>query len=215
MTTMHRSKEEGFRFVLRRETRSDHEALDDHPAFRALLDGTLSPEAYLQLMTVLYELYHALDDALGEACERFSSATEGFAYAPRTPVLSSDLRALGLDPEDWDGQGQVTHPALPTAASLAGMLYVVEGSLLGGAVLHRATEALPNQVHSGGNSYWRWCGEVGGKRWAMTCRLLEHLASDPERRSEMIGSAVSGFQLFSRNFARCAVGRTMGTEASC
>lgn len=183
------------RFLLRRETRPEHDALDRHPAFLALVNGTLSLPDYRRLMQMLHGFYRKLDPHLEIACDRFEVARSGFRYQSRTAILTGDLAALGFSDE------AMRHPrpaggdiSASSAAALAGILYVLEGSLLGGAVLCAATEKLLAPVASGGNGYWQWCRAAAQPRWAMTCRLIEACAATDGAKKEMVAAARSSFQ---------------------
>jgi len=195
------TKTESVRFLLRRETRTQHDVLDNHPAFLALVNGSLSLPGYGSLMQAFHGFYRMLDPYLESACGRFSVARAGFRYEGRTAMLESDLIALGLGDE---AIRHVPHAALRepvrSAAALGGMLYVFEGSLLGGAVLCAATEKILAQNGIGGNGYWRWCVSAAQPRWAMTCRLIEELAVTDGAREEMVTAARNSFQRFAAWF---------------
>jgi heme oxygenase len=193
-----------FRFQLRRSTRTEHEALDAHPAFKALLDGTLSIAGYTRLMAIFLAFYRRHDTMLGDACVEHKLQAHGYSYAPRTTVLSDDLVRLGID--DTDGMGLDTAPLPPlrNAGTLVGILYVLEGSLLGGSVLFRSAQAVMERHGSGGDGYWRWCREAGATRWAMTCGMIEAVSLERATRADMISGASSGFSTFARWLDRWA-----------
>ncbi len=191
-----RPQDESVRSILRRETRKEHAQLDGHPAFAALLDGKLDLEGYRRLMLAFHGLYGQLDAQLRDACDLHSVDRFGFDYAPRTPLLEADLYSLGLDPRaaGWLSAGAA--PQANSTWSLGGMLYVVEGSVLGGSMMYKATEILLARSGASGNAYWGWCRQVGASRWAMTCRLLQDLATSEAARAEMISGAKTAFSYF-------------------
>ncbi len=190
-----RRKPEAFRFVLRQATRPEHEALDAHPAFASLMSGTLSRNGYRSLMTQFHDFYCVHDPLLDASCRLHSMERLGFIYAPRSGILGRDLAAL---------EGRAARPAsvgpappnLETAGSLAGVLYVLEGSMLGGGVLSRAVGALPAVTGETGDGYWRWCRDLGASRWAMTCAMIERLSTSGAARSDMISGARAAFATF-------------------
>lgn len=196
-----RQRQEAFRFVLRRATRTEHEALDSHPAFAALMKGTLGVGGYRNLMSLFHGFYHRHDALLAEACQRFGLDRSGFTYASRAGILSRDLAALGIDTSSDDSNRPSEPQGLPPITSggdLGGMLYVLEGSMLGGGMLCRAVEGVLGQDGAAGDGYWQWCREAGGRRWAMTCDLIEDLATTEGARADMISSAKGGFDAFAR-----------------
>ena len=193
---------ESVRFLLRRETRPEHDALDNHPAFLALVNGSLSLPDYGRLMQAFHGFYTMLDPQLASACDRFGVARWGFSYEGRTAVLTGDLQALGMDDAARRTPATDGQPQASSAAALAGVLYVIEGSLLGGAVLCAATETLLAPSARGGNGYWHWCRTAAQPRWAMTCTLIEALAGTDADKEEMVAAARDSFQRFAAWFER-------------
>lgn len=192
-----RSETETFRFVLRRETRTEHEELDRHPAFAALIGGRLSFDGYRSLMLAFHGFYLDLDRPLQRACDRFGLDRLGFGYEPRAAILASDLAALGVKTRASSGRPPAgRHLRLDSIEALGGALYVFEGSLLGASALCASTEELMERSGSRGNAYWRWCREAASKRWAMTCRMIEGLATAEQAKGPMIGGAKMAFRSF-------------------
>jgi heme oxygenase len=188
-----RRKEQTFRFTLRRATAARHAALDSHPALAALAAGRLDLEGYRRLMAAFHGFYLGHDPMVAEACRFHGLERHGFVYAPRSNLIAGDLASLGIPPVP------LGHPAMhpiASAASLAGLLYVIEGSMLGGGVLSRSTAALLARNNARGDSYWQWCRDAGASRWAMTCRMIEEIAANEEARREMIAGAEAAFDAF-------------------
>lgn len=204
-----------FRFELRRATRAGHQMLDDHRAFTALAGGRLGFEAYRQLMALFHGLYAGLDDALDADCRRLLPSGGDYTYVHRTPLLARDLDDLGAVPVRA-AEGPPPHGSL---AGLCGALYVVEGSVLGGVMLQRATAALLAGRGGAGDAYWRWCRDAGGPRWAATCGLIEANAATPRSRGEMVDAAQATFALFSDWFGQwrdeSATTRSCASPAPC
>jgi heme oxygenase len=195
-----RPRTESFRFVLRRETHSQHQALDAHPAFARLMNGTLSLGGYGRLMQLLQGFYETHDPLLSDACARYVLERFGFAYAARRHILARDVGTLGvIDPLPISARSAL--PPVDSGATLGGMLYVFEGSMLGGAVLCRAAESLLAKNHMVSNGYWQWCRDAGPARWAMTCAMIDGLAVQDSARSGMIEGAKAGFAGFGDWFA--------------
>jgi heme oxygenase (biliverdin-IX-beta and delta-forming) len=193
---------EAVRFVLRRETRAAHESLDGHPALAALMNGTMDTDGYRRLMVLFHGFYASHDRMIERACQDHSLSRFGFVYARRTEILASDLAALAVQPPSiLEDTSSNTLPPIGSAASLGGVLYVLEGSMLGGAVLCRAAEKLLGKDGGLGIGYWQWCRAAGGERWAMTCDMLENLAADSAATQEMLTGADAAFATFASWFA--------------
>lgn len=139
-----------FPAYLREATKTAHRLLDHHPLLAPLLTPTLTPTAYGQALAALHGAHGVIESTL----TGFMPAAQ---FLPRLPDLASDLAALGISP--WP----VT-VAIPQAASDAeklGMLYVIEGSNLGGVVIAKqlATSLppdVPRAFFGGAEGHPRW-----------------------------------------------------------
>jgi heme oxygenase len=191
------TRSESFRFVLRHETRMEHDRLDRHPAFASLLGGTMRVDGYRKLMIAFHDYYRKLDPMVREACWLHGLDRLGFDYEARTTILEADLAMLGAQhmlSNDRLADDRRLH--LDSVQDLGGTLYVFEGSLLGGATMCQASETLLTREGYAGNGYWRWCREAGGQRWAMTCQMLDRLATTEEAKHRMIEAARAAFRSF-------------------
>lgn len=212
---------ESFRFVLRRATRVEHQSLDDHPAFAALIGGTLGIGGYRTLMSLFHGFYAAHDSILADACNEHRLERSGFIYAPRADMLAEDMSCLGAKPPVPVASIPGPHRlAIGSAGSLAGMLYVFEGSMLGGSVLCRAVEALLAAHGASGARYWRWCRDAGAARWAMTCAMLDEVSATSRARADMVDGARAAFSGFSDWFSdwadeACAEPTPVGSLDRC
>ncbi len=179
--------------MLRRETMTEHHVLDGHVAFAALQNGSLGVDGYRRLMRALHGFHHSVDLPVRRAWEAHSIQRSGFEYVSRSEILADDLASLGVDQDGWMADPPGVLGPIDCAAALGGIIYVFEGSMLGGSVMCDATETLLADAGSRGNDYWRWCRDVGPQRWPAACRLLDELADTDEAQEAMVGSARAVF----------------------
>jgi len=118
------------------------------------------------------------------AVEAALLAADEIGFRPRTPLLAQDLAALGAPmPEPL--------PLAPpkSAAAGAGMLYVIEGSRLGGGMLAR-------QVPPGFPRFYLSATHQPGEWRALLARLDAETQADD--MSQAIASARATFDLYKR-----------------
>jgi heme oxygenase len=168
------------RTFLRRRTSGAHEDLHLHPAFAPLASASASGtrSGYVALMAGLAGFYDALDPLLERA-----AAAHGLSYVARAHLIKRDLDHL-----DAAARPVACRPVAPRGLpELLGVLYVVEGSTLGGSVLAtRATELGGAE----GAGFWTWCRREGTAHWkALVAAMDAALLTDPER--ERAGDAAS------------------------
>ncbi len=130
---------------LREQTQAQHEALQATPFFAALHDQTLARDSYVAWLRVLHTLHETLEVELSRSSDPWVKAV-WCDEERRTPWLERDLAHLAQDTRR-DAPGaqlrailmaqQMRHVALSDAPRLLGVLYVLEGSALGGQVLKK------------------------------------------------------------------------------
>ncbi len=190
-----RSKSNQIRTALRKKTQDSHNSLHQNPSFEALLAGTLSRRDYVQLLAKLWAFYRPLDQKLISACKEFNTHIVDFRYAPRARLLAEDLAKMGFNPElPYPPATDTNWACCRTPAQLGGILYVIEGSLLGGAVLAKAM-GRSDELSGSGQNYWIWCRDHCRRRWDMTMRLLA--CYDYQDISELASAADATFQAMS------------------
>lgn len=128
-----------FHEYLRRATRDQHSRLDAHPLMVALLQPDLTAAVYEAALRglgmALLDVEPVVDRA-HTACAQLLSLPM-LALAHRLPSLNADLANLGAQPCG----GAVSRLQIDSIAELAGALYVLEGSRLGGQLLARKLQA--------------------------------------------------------------------------
>ena len=153
--------------ALRDRTRALHHRIDHHPLLAPLVQTGLTLDHYLQVLQTLNWIYQPLEPLLNAAVLRWCGST-GFIPSPRLEWLRRDLELL---------RGEcATHslpphrPSVPvpdSAAATIGMLYVVEGSTLGGAVIARQVQNSLGLQADTGAAYFNGNGVATQHRWEM------------------------------------------------
>ena len=184
---------------LRAETSEEHEATEATALSRAMLAGSVSPEAYKAQLRAYHQVHHALERSLGAAAKE-SPAVRAVVeqVGKKTPVLSDDLDRLAE-------VVAADSPALRAAvaalvrvvsqvdeAALLGALYVLEGSSLGATVLlPRLQQALG--LKDEGLSYYRGHGAETRSRWNAFGERMDEALAAPAAQEVAIASARTTF----------------------
>lgn len=183
------------RVALRRHTHADHEELHRLPLFVALRAGALSIAGYGRLMRRLHHFHAGFEAATADALQRHSECFGGYARTCRADLIARDLASLG-QPAPETGGLSMARPV--SAAELAGMLYVVEGSMLGAATLCDQARKVAGPR---GTGYWLWCRRDGVRLWTALGAVLPSLATGDRERAEMLACARHTFRAFAEAFA--------------
>ena len=149
---------------LRAATEEVHLALHRAAPFAAIADGTATRESYADTLAFLRR-YHG---AMGGWCAAgaWTLGLDGLArtHRERLAALRADLATVGRRVPRAEEE-----PAR-SGAFAVGVLYTVQGSTLGGKVIHRQLDGLLDGED--GRSFFKGRAE-DGHYWRMLCAALE------------------------------------------
>ena len=171
------------RQTLRAATDHVHERLHLAEPFEAIGRGNIAPARYADLLCRLLRFH----DASNAALQRGHALLRAVPYHDRAPLLRADLQSLGITCQPRPSPQLA---ALPDDETV-GVVYAVEGSLLGGRVIDRQLDAV-----FGGRTEGRtfFASEVGPDgRWQRVCAALERHGADPGRVPAMCRGALRSF----------------------
>ncbi len=141
--------------ALRNGTRQAHHLLDHHPLLAPLPRQELTLDAYGDALAALHGIHQAGEIAIATGLARYGL---DYDWQPRQSELEADLVTLGRTP--WPLRIAIT--PCNEIADLIGLLYVIEGSRLGGLVIGRqlATNLpqAPCRFYADNQAPTRWAG---------------------------------------------------------
>lgn len=112
----------------------------------------------------------------------------------KTALLEKDLELLGMD---HTAIGQIPLCAMATdlsAAQAMGMLYVIEGSTLGGAVIARHIQKTLGIDAGNGAAYFQPYGQQAGSYWKAFVGHMVSFALEQKKEQELIAAATATFK---------------------
>lgn len=172
---------------LRSVTNARHEALHLHPMLTVIADPRQDADAYRRLLAGMLVYYSEADALLAAGARSFPEMSADLPPVSRAGLLAADLGAAP--------------PAAEDAASLSvslpayiGTLYVVEGSVMGGASLQAAARCAAEG--RAGTRYFDWCRSQGPARWRAARAVIEEVLLDPHQLHEAGAHAARSFDAF-------------------
>lgn len=172
---------------LRRDTSAQHEAVETNRFNQHLASGTATAADAAWFLGKLYGFVAPLEARLAELASQLDPAWE-LPARRRAHLILPDLHDL-LGPAAAPPPLAAALPPLTTLAEALGVLYVLEGSTLGGQVIARQ---LAKAGIVGGQRYFTAYGPLTGPRWQTTCRLLAEAAT-PENEAAIVAAATRTF----------------------
>ncbi|MCX4247079.1 biliverdin-producing heme oxygenase [Paraliomyxa miuraensis] len=176
--------EADIRARLERETRVEHDAIERTLA--ELTGDTLTLARYCHRLVQLHGFHRAVEERL------VSVPGLDLRERRKTPLLESDLVALGIDERYWRTCTEI--PRLDTTEERFGCLYVLEGSTLGGRIisrhLHRSLGVTPRT----GGRFFHGYGARTGAMWREFRAALAAHAEVSESPDEIVAAAIATFR---------------------
>lgn len=165
------------RLRLREDTRAAHEAVD--AAYSGFdLSTTEGYRAFLTAQALAFLPIEAAADRAGAG-----DLLPDWSARRRSRRLKDDLADLGVPPSE-----DLQSVELCGVPDVLGAVYVLEGSRLGGRLLHRHLPADAPSRFLGDDDY--------GPRWRALTRLLDERLTDPHDIEAAVASARSTFDCF-------------------
>lgn len=177
---------------LRMATRALHSRIETNPWHSALVAGRATVELYTGLLERMFAFHSAFEiSALGHP--DWASYGIDWRLRSKRPALERDLQFLGIAPSS------IAPACLPLGSAslphLAGYLYVLEGSTLGGQILLRLIHSQLGFGAAGGATYFASYGSEVGTMWRACLTSLEAIAAaGPDAAGKIVAGAIEAFE---------------------
>jgi len=178
--------------LLREATAQQHLAVEQLPTMRVLMRDSLSMHDYVQVLRRHHAALAGWEQR--ESAWLQASGDAHWRYQPRSPLLEQDLAALRATPPP-----PAAAPPVHAHGSRWGMLYVVEGSRLGGRVIARQLrQTLADAAPA--LSYFE-LGHADPASWRHFQQRLEQALPTPALQQAAVDGARAMFAHFHTHFA--------------
>ncbi|MEI6335922.1 MAG: biliverdin-producing heme oxygenase [Methylococcaceae bacterium] len=193
------NKDLNLRTLLREATHAHHVQLNRHLLLAGLIQPNYPLNHYRTLLGTYYQLYALLEERINAFLK---GHPETFAYDERCklPWLINDLAFFQIDP--------LTLPALSPSATdflsietvweLVGVLYVVEGSTLGGQMITQLLAKNLGFTRDTGSCFFTGYGENTQPFWQRFIAFSDTLTGDNRQCQTAVEAACQTFQLFNQ-----------------
>ena len=179
---------------IKKQTATQHDSMEKSAHGAALMGGTMTLDEYKHFLAKFYGVHVALEERFG-AFPEWSEHGIAIDDRRRLPSLVKDFRALGMTDAEIAALPVCQHlPQTNTFRQMCGVMYVMEGSTLGGQIQSRQIHKLFGLTPETGSAYFSSYGAQVGPMWKEFCRLLTEVAADNEiAEAEMIRAAQEMF----------------------
>jgi len=145
---------------LREQTRPQHEALEQIPESKILTSESLDDSSYARYLSRLYPIVKAFEEDIFPI---ISKEIADLDDRRKEPVLRRDLSEMGVDADALPAFSfDLESSTLP---ELMGMMYVMEGSTLGGKFIAGNVRKALDRGPENGAGYFSVYGDSLGTKW--------------------------------------------------
>ncbi len=179
---------------LKQTTLPQHEALERNQLSTALMSPALTREQYLTILQRFYGFVVPVEAQIYPLLNEVFGSTDKFK---RSVMLRKDLADLGMSPADIQALPILT--TLPPAAGIAdafGMVYVLEGSKLGGQFISRHVGSILGVSPENGLHFFAGHGRETGAIWNEFRHAMADFAVNSGQEDAIIQSAALTFDTF-------------------
>ena len=173
---------------LKQQTASAHRGLDTQPLLRELLSPQLTLARYVEALTVFYGFYSDYESLTLRRCAGLGLDLQ---VRRKLPSLERDFAALGTSLPSRQSVGLGV--AIADQDQALGMLYVMEGSTLGGQVIARCLSQSLGLTESHGVAYFHSYGSAVVPRWQETQAALNAFQAHGGSVQQMVATAILAF----------------------
>jgi len=192
--TAEKTCQQQFLARLKQDTSSQHEALERNPHTAVLVRHDLSFPAYLNVLKRFYGFILPVEDQVYPLLNQELGDTEVFK---RGHLLKEDLSALGLSQQAISALPRLhSLPSIHTTAAAFGMVYVLEGSKLGGQFISRQVNQVLRLTPEQGLRFFNGHGREAGHFWNEFRQAMANYAVTTNQQDVVIAAAAQTFEAF-------------------
>jgi heme oxygenase len=188
-TTVFKNDRDIFIKNLRQETAASHQHLEDNALSRALLSPSLTLSDYRAYLAALYAVTIACEDQVFPA---ISHIVPDLQCRYKSGKIIEDLSCTGLSDVEIDAL-PVCQFEFSTPAEALGIMYVIEGSTLGGRILYKHVHESFGLSSERGAAYFWGYGEQTGILWKSFISAFSQFAVENHSGGQIIACAIKTF----------------------
>jgi len=182
---------------LRTKTAESHKELEALPISKSIVDPKITIEEYALYLSLMHDVVQDLEENIYPI---LSGVISDLNERKKAHLILNDLRNIGIEKK------QLSFP-LKNASEISvpfamGMMYVVEGSTLGGRFILKNIQESLNFNEENGASYFSGYGNKTGSFWKNYLNSLTHFETQNNSEEEIIAGADYAFRVIGKHLSK-------------
>jgi heme oxygenase len=178
---------------IKKETQENHLRMESSSLMSKITNKTITLSDYLKILTKFYGFFHPLEIQLDQLSE-IENFLPDYPQRRKAYSLSKDIEQLGEK-----GANCILCNDLPSINNMSeafGILYVMEGSTLGGRMISKLLEEKLSLSAARGIQFFNGYGPLTGERWNTFRKSMVDFAEATKDEDTIIKSANQTFHKF-------------------
>lgn len=172
---------------LRSTTASAHEALENLPVSKNIISTDVTKEQYLLYLQSMYEVISDVEQNVYPLLDTIIDTP----LRTKRHLIEQDLNTLGVSAQCT--KKPITESGFKNTPAFAlGIMYVTEGSTLGGKFIYKNINSVLGYDDNSGASYFAGYGKITGSMWKKFLNTLTEYSKNNNYK-KIIDGAVFGF----------------------
>lgn len=181
---------------LKIQTSDSHKKLEELPISMSIMSPDMKIEDYTYYLSLMHDVHN---DTERKIFPFFVNAIEDLEQRRKKPLIENDLLFLNAAKTNSE---KVFDTDGFSAAFALGILYVVEGSTLGGRFILKNVSKVPQLSGEKGVSYFNGYGNKTGSFWKTFLNFLSEYEQEHNCGDEIIEGAIFAFNSIYQHFDR-------------
>jgi len=190
------SASETFLNNLRTKTSDSHKGLEALPISKSIVDPKITIEEYALYLSLMYDVVQDLEENIYPI---LSAVISDLSQRNKAHLLLKDLKQIGFEKKQTFSPFKNTSEISPSFAM--GMMYVVEGSTLGGRFILKNIQENLGFTEENGASYFSGYGNKTGSFWKNYLNSLTDFESQNNAEADIIAGADYAFQVIAKHLS--------------
>jgi heme oxygenase (biliverdin-IX-beta and delta-forming) len=184
---------------LRSATAQSHTNLEALPLSASIMNPNVTNQDYILYLNLMHDVVKDAEDNVFPA---LANVVTDLSERNKSHLLEQDLKTLGITKNNISTKPLSGSPEPFSTAFALGIMYVVEGSSLGGRViLKNINTALGHDIENGA-AYFGGYGGQTGSYWKNFLGMLTQYETEHDSADEIIAGADYAFNAISEHFSK-------------
>lgn len=152
---------------IKTQTADSHKKLESLPVSAAIISPNLKIAEYIHYLSLMHDVHSNIEETIFPL---LATTIDDLEWRKKKHLIEEDLRFLNYNKISSTNVFELTNTTIPFAL---GILYVIEGSTLGGRFILRNISTVEGLDTNKGVSYFTGYGDKTGSNWKSFLSVLE------------------------------------------